>query len=26
VYDSPNLPEAEAMFSIQSDGIQDAKE
>jgi DNA repair protein RAD51 len=26
IYDSPCLPEAEAMFSIANDGIQDAKE
>ena len=24
IYDSPNLPEAEAMFSINTDGIKDA--
>lgn len=26
IYDSPNLPESEAMFAINSDGIGDAKE
>jgi len=26
IYDSPNLPEAEAMFAIYPDGIGDVKE
>lgn len=26
IYDSPCLPEAEAMFSINTDGVGDAKE